>query len=172
MKRNNGWQSILQSAECRAVLAQVAALRKKGEHVYPSEEDVFRAFEDCPFNKVRVVILGQDPYARGGQAIGRAFAVPKSTKIVPRSLKNIFKEVLHDYPRGREPEPTLESWAKQGVFLLNTTLTVEESRRNGHTKIGWKDAVTSRTLKKLSHERKHLVFMLWGNHAKSFERFL
>jgi uracil-DNA glycosylase len=72
MKRNSGWKSILRSAECRGVLAQVAALRKKGERVYPTQKDVFRAFEDCPFKQVRVVILGQDPYANEGQAIGRA----------------------------------------------------------------------------------------------------
>jgi uracil DNA glycosylase len=92
MKRNSGWQSILRSAECCDVLAQVAALRKKGERVYPIQKDVFRAFEDCPFKKVRVVILGQDPYPNEGQAIGRAFAVSESTT-VPPSLKNIFKEV-------------------------------------------------------------------------------
>jgi uracil-DNA glycosylase len=173
MKRDNGWDSILRSHECREVLAQVAALRKKGERVYPSEKDVFRAFEDCPFNKVRVVILGQDPYAREGQAIGRAFAVPESTEKVPRSLKNIFEEVRRDYPRREMPKPTLQSWAKQGVFLLNTTLTVTAGHRNSHAKIvGWKEAVTTPTLEKLSAEREHLVFMLWGAHAKSFEHFL
>src|SRR5450631_2991810 len=111
MKRNSGWRSILRSAKCRAVLAQVAALRKKGERVYPIQKNVFRAFEDCPFNKVRVVILGQDPYPNKGQAIGRAFAVSKSTQIPP-SLKNIFDEVSRDYPHGLMPKPTLESWAK------------------------------------------------------------
>src|ERR1035438_4343596 len=156
MKRNSGWKSILRSAECRAVLAQVAALRKKGERVYPIQKDVFRAFEDCPFKDVRVVILGQDPYANEGQAIGRAFAVSESTD-VPPSLKNIFKEVLHDDPHGSRPELTLESWAKQGVFLLNTTLTVEHGRRNRHANIGWKEAVTIPALKKLSAEREHLV---------------
>jgi len=75
MKRNSGWKSILRSAECREVLAQVVALRKKGERVYPIQKDVFRALEDCPFKTVRVVIRGQDPYANEGQAIGRAFAV-------------------------------------------------------------------------------------------------
>ena len=173
MKRSNGWESILRSAECRDALAQIAALRKKVECVYPSETDVFRAFDDCSFKKVRVVILGQDPYPNEGQAIGRAFAVSESTKKVPRSLKNIFKEVLHDYPRGLEPEPTLESWAKQGVFLLNTTLTVEDGRRNSHARmIGWKDAVTIPTLKKLSDQREHLVFMLWGRPAEWFEHIL
>jgi uracil-DNA glycosylase len=173
IKRNIGWDSILRSHECSKVLAQVAALRKRGDHVYPSEKDVFRAFEDCPFGKVRVVILGQDPYARKGQAIGRAFAVPESTEKVPRSLKNIFEEVRRDYPRGLMPKPTLESWAKQGVFLLNTTLTVKAGHRNSHAKIiRWKEAVTAPTLENLSAEREHLVFMLWGNHAKSFEHFL
>jgi uracil-DNA glycosylase len=171
MKRDSGWKSILRSAECRKVLERVADLRKKGEHVYPCEKNVFRAFEDCPFEKVRVVILGQDPYPNEGQAIGRAFAVPKSTA-VPRSLNNIFKEVLRDYPHGSRPELTLESWANQGVFLLNTTLTVEDGRSNSHVKIGWKRAVTILTLKKLSDEREHLVFMLWGRHAGRFERFL
>jgi uracil-DNA glycosylase len=173
MKRNSSWKSILRSAECRGVLAQVAALRKKGERVYPTQKDVFRAFEDCPFKQVRVVILGQDPYANEGQAIGRAFAVSESESTeMPPSLKNIFEEVRRDYPRGLMPKPTLESWAKQGVFLLNTTLTVEDGRFNSHAKIGWKQAVTIPTLKKLSAEREHLVFMLWGRHAERFERFL
>ena len=88
MKRSNGWESILESPQCREVLERVDALRKKGD-IYPIQKDVFRAFKDCPFEKVRVVILGQDPYASKGQAIGRAFAVPKSTE-VPRSLKNIL----------------------------------------------------------------------------------
>ena len=172
MKRNSGWESILRSAECREVLERVAALRKKGERVYPIQKDVFRAFEDCPFKDVRVVILGQDPYANKGQAIGRAFAVSESTD-VPPSLKNIFKEVLHDYPHGSRPQLTLESWAKQGVFLLNTTLTVKAGHSNSHANIiSWKEAVTNPTLKKLSDEREHLVFMLWGRHAERFERDL
>jgi uracil-DNA glycosylase len=170
MKGNSGWKSILRNAECRKVLEEVAARRKKGD-VYPIQKDIFRAFEDCPFEKVRVVILGQDPYAREGQAIGRAFAVSKSTE-VPPSLENIFKEVLRGYTSGLKPERTLEAWAKQGVFLLNTTLTVEDGRPTSHDKIGWKQAVTIPTLEKLSAEREHLVFMLWGRHAGRFERFL
>jgi uracil-DNA glycosylase len=173
MKRSNGWESILWSAKCHKVLAQVADRLKKGECVYPIQKDVFRAFKDCPFEKVRVVILGQDPYARQGQAIGRAFAVPESTEKVPRSLENIFKEVLRDYQHRSRPELTLESWAKQGVFLLNATLTVKDGCSNSHAKIiGWKEAVTIPALKKLSAEREHLVFMLWGAHAKKFEQFL
>jgi uracil-DNA glycosylase len=171
MKRNSEWKSILGSAECREVLDRVADLRQKREPVYPSEKDVFRAFEDCAFGDVRVVILGQDPYASEGQAIGRAFAVSKSTDMPP-SLKNIFDEVRRDYRNGLMPKGTLESWAKQGVFLLNTTLTVKDGCFNSHAKIGWKKAVTIPTLKKLSDEREHLVFMLWGRHAGRFERFL
>jgi uracil-DNA glycosylase len=171
MKRGSGWESITQSAECDEVLAKVADRRTK-ERVYPVPEDVFRAFEDCSFKKVRVVILGQDPYANEGQAIGRAFAVPESTKKVPRSLKNIFEEVGRNYPRQSMPKPTLESWAKQGVFLLNTTLTVAHGDPDSHAPIGWQKAVTIPALKKLSDEREHLVFMLWGNRAKLFERFL
>ena len=170
MKRSNGWESILESPQCREVLERVDALRKKGD-IYPIQKDVFRAFKDCPFEKVRVVILGQDPYASKGQAIGRAFAVPKSTE-VPRSLKNIFDEVRRDYPNVPNPKRTLESWVRQGVFLLNTALTVEDGDFNSHAKIGWKKAVTIPTLKKLSAEREHLVFMLWGNHAKSFKQHI
>jgi uracil-DNA glycosylase len=171
MKRDSGWKSILRSAECRAVSEQVAGRRKKGERVYPIEKNVFRAFKDCPFAKVRVVILGQDPYFNAGQAIGRAFAVSEWTD-VPRSLKNIFAEVKLDYPSGLEPNRTLESWAKQGVFLLNATLTVAHGHPNSHASNGWKEALTIPTLKKLSAEREHLVFMLWGAHAGAFERFL
>ncbi len=171
MKRDNGWKSILRSAECLKVLAQVAALRKKGECIYPIQKEIFRAFEDCPFKDVRVVILGQDPYAKKGQAIGRAFAVSESTGM-PRSLTNIFTEVRCNYPCGETPKSTLESWTKQGVFLLNSTLTVKQGCSNSHAPIGWKEAVTIPTLKKLSAERKHLVFMLWGNYAKSFKRHI
>jgi uracil-DNA glycosylase len=171
MKGNSGWKSILRNAECCKVLEEVAARRKKGD-VYPIQNDIFRAFEDCPFEKVRVVILGQDPYFNEGQAIGRAFAVSESTEKLPPSLKNILKEVERDYPRGLMPEQTLESWAKQGVFLLNTTLTVAHGRPTSHDKIGWKQAVTIPTLEKLSAGREHLVFMLWGRHAGRFERFL
>ena len=122
MKRGSGWESITQSAECGEVLAKVADRRTKDKPIYPAPEDVFRAFDDCPFSKVRVVILGQDPYIKPGQAIGRAFAVSPSTELPP-SLKNIFEEVKRDCPHRSMPKPTLESWAKQGVFLLNTALT-------------------------------------------------
>ena len=168
MKRNNGWKSILESPECRKVLARVDALRKKGKRVYPIQKDVFRAFEDCPFKKVRVVILGQDPYPNEGQAIGRAFAVPGSAEKMPRSLKNILEEVRRDYPRVEMPKPTLQSWANRGVLLLNTTLMVRQGSRNSHSDVGWKEAVTIPTLEKLSAQREHLAFMLWGNHAMSF----
>jgi uracil-DNA glycosylase len=171
MKRDNGWDSILRSAACFEVLKWVAGQRKIGKRVYPSEEDVFRAFKDCSFEKVRVVILGQDPYTHEGQAMGRAFAVSESTDI-PRSLKNIFAEVRREYPNAEEPERTLQSWANQGVFLLNTTLTVEEGRSNLHADEGWKEAATIPALKKLSGEREHLVFMLWGRPAETFERDL
>jgi len=167
MKRSNSWESILESPQCREASERVDALRKKGD-IYPIQKNVFRAFKDCPFEKVRVVVLGQDPYASKGQAIGRAFAVSKSTE-VPRSLKNIFDEVRRDYPNGPNPKRTLESWARQGVFLLNTALTVEDGDFNSHAKIGWKKAVTIPTLKKLS---AGLVFILWGVPAKLFEQFL
>jgi uracil-DNA glycosylase len=130
------------------------------------------ALAESPINPRRR--LGLTAYFREGQAIGRAFAVSESTTKVPPSLKNIFKEVRHDYPTRLMPKPILEleSGAKQGVFLLNTTLTVAHGRPNSHANIGWKEAVTIPTLKKLSAGREHLVFMLWGAPAKRFEQFM
>jgi uracil-DNA glycosylase len=95
--------------------------------------------------------------------------VPESTtEKVPRSLKDIFQEVRRDYPRVEMPKPTLQSWANRGVLLLNTTLMVRQGSRNSHSDVGWKEAVTIPTLEKLSAQREHLAFMLWGNHAMSF----
>ena len=168
---SGGWESILQGAECLEVQRKVGDLRKAGNRIYPREEDVFRAFKDCPFESVKVVILGQDPYINKGQATGRAFAVSESSKIPP-SLRNIFREVEREYPSRTAPSRSLESWAAQGVFLLNTALTVEQGSSDSHADVGWKAAVTCPTLKKLSHEREHLVFMLWGGPAQKFERCL
>lgn len=134
--------------------------------VYPAPKNVFRAFELCPFDKVKVVILGQDPYHGPKQAIGLSFAVNADTQIPP-SLQNIFKEIQKDLgePLVRS-DGDLSRWAEQGVLLLNATLTVRARTAGSHQGHGW-EQFTDAVIRKLSEEREHLVFILWGNYAKS-----
>ena len=136
---------------------------KKGT-VYPSAKNIFRAFELCPFNKVEVVILGQDPYHGVGQANGLSFAVADGIRLPP-SLQNIFKEVKADI--GVDPllNGDLTRWATQGVLLLNATLTVQESTPGSHQGKGWEE-FTDACIAALSSKREHLVFILWGNYAR------
>lgn len=140
----------------------------KGEYlggvVYPNNKDVFRAFDLCPFQKVRVVILGQDPYHGAGQANGLSFAVHEGVKIPP-SLQNIFKEIKSDLGVAPIENGDLSRWAKQGVLLLNATLTVRASSPGSHQNKGWEE-FTDAVIKKLSDEKENLVFILWGNYAK------
>ena len=141
-------------------------LRGKGYTIYPPLEDTFRAYKDVPFDKVKVVILGQDPYHGAGQANGRAFAVNKGI-VVPPSLRNIFKEIKSEYGEVNADE-TLSSWAEQGVFLLNASLTVLAGQPASMQNIGW-DIFTDNTIKALAQDSKPKVFMLWGNFAKKKE---
>ncbi|MEI8062281.1 MAG: uracil-DNA glycosylase [bacterium] len=140
----------------------------KGEYlhktIYPNPKDVFRAFDLCPFEKVRVVIIGQDPYHGVNQANGLCFAVYEGVRIPP-SLKNIFKEIESDLGFIPEQNGDLSRWAKQGILLLNATLTVEAQTPGSHQKKGWED-FTDAVIQKLSEERERLVFILWGNYAK------
>jgi uracil-DNA glycosylase len=132
--------------------------------IYPNPKDVFRAFDLCPFDTVRVVIIGQDPYHGPKQANGLCFAVHEGIALPP-SLKNIFKEIESDLGVKPEPNGDLSRWAKQGVLLLNATLTVRAAVPGSHQKKGW-ELFTDAAIQKLSDERKHLVFLLWGNYAK------
>lgn len=141
-------------------------LKGKGYTIYPPLEDTFRAYKDVPFDKVKVVILGQDPYHGAGQANGRAFAVNKGIT-TPPSLRNIFKEVKSEYGEVNADE-TLSSWAEQGVFLLNASLTVLAGQPASMQNIGW-DIFTDNTIKALAQDSKPKVFMLWGNFAKKKE---
>lgn len=133
--------------------------------VYPAPKNIFRAFDLCPFEKVKVVILGQDPYHGTGQANGLAFAVNNDER-VPPSLQNIFKEIESDLGPLVHRDGDLSRWAKQGVLLLNATLTVRAHTAGSHQEKGW-EQFTDAVIKALSEERKHLVFMLWGNYAKA-----
>lgn len=135
------------------------------ETVFPPPQYIFNAFNLCPFDKVKVVILGQDPYHGPQQAHGLAFSVPDETK-TPPSLQNIYKEIKNDLGIDVPKSGNLERWAKQGVLLLNATLTVEQSHPGSHQGLGW-ETFTDGVIENISDQKEHVVFMLWGNFARS-----
>ena len=138
---------------------------KKNEVVFPPSELIFNAFNITPFDEVKVVILGQDPYHGVNQAMGLSFSVPKGVKIPP-SLINIFKELQMEFGYEIPKNGDLTNWAKQGVLLLNSSLSVAANKPNSHSKFGWQ-IFTDSVIKILSQKRQNLVFMLWGNYAKA-----
>ena len=131
---------------------------------FPRAQNIFRAFDHSPFNETKVVILGQDPYHGYGQAHGLCFSVQPQTKIPP-SLVNIFKEIKEDLGKPIPETGTLERWAKQGVLMLNATLTVRSGQAGSHQGKGW-EKFTDAVIKKLSDEKEGVVFLLWGGPAK------
>ncbi|PCH77902.1 MAG: uracil-DNA glycosylase [Flavobacteriaceae bacterium] len=131
---------------------------------YPSKEQVFAAFDHCSFDDLKVVLIGQDPYHGKGQANGLCFSVNTGIAIPP-SLLNIFKELRADLGQEIPGDGNLERWAKQGVLLLNATLTVEEGNAGSHQKKGW-EQFTDQVIKTISEQKKGLVFLLWGGYAK------
>lgn len=133
--------------------------------VYPPQEQIFNAFKLCPLNKVKVVILGQDPYHGEGQAHGLSFSVEDGVRIPP-SLKNIYKEIKTDIGTEISTSGNLERWAIQGVLLLNATLTVLPNKPGSHQGLGW-EAFTDAVIKTISETRERVVFLLWGNFARS-----
>ena len=148
-----------------ASLSQFVKQEYTTQTIFPHPKNIFRAFDTCPFDAVKVVILGQDPYHGPRQANGLCFAVEKETTIPP-SLKNMFKEIGSDL----EVQPDsingdLTRWAEQGVLLLNATLTVRAHTPGSHQKKGWEE-FTDAAIRALSDKREHLVFLLWGNYAK------
>ena len=132
---------------------------------FPPSRLVFNAFNLCPFNEVKVVIMGQDPYHEPGQAMGLSFSVPEGVAIPP-SLQNIFKEIQADLGKPLPTSGDLTRWASQGVLLLNATLTVQAHVANSHQGLGW-SVFTDAAIRALSAHRQHLVFMLWGGYARS-----
>lgn len=138
----------------------------KKDVIYPAPKNVFRAFDLCPFDKVEVVILGQDPYHGPGQANGLCFAVGEQVPLPP-SLQNIFKEIESDLGKPLiHRDGDLSRWAEQGVLLLNATLTVRAHTAGSHQNKGWEE-FTDAAVRALSEKRENLVFMLWGNYAKA-----
>ncbi|MEZ4104184.1 MAG: uracil-DNA glycosylase [Candidatus Paceibacterota bacterium] len=135
------------------------------EVIYPHPKNIFNAFSLCPFNEVKVVILGQDPYHGLGQAHGLCFSVPDGEKIPP-SLKNIYKEINNDLGKEIPESGNLGRWAKQGVLLLNATLTVRAGYAGSHQGLGW-ETFTDTIIKTISEQKEHVVFLLWGRYAQA-----
>ncbi|MDH4467703.1 MAG: uracil-DNA glycosylase [Bacteriovoracaceae bacterium] len=138
--------------------------REKGKIIYPKKNEIFAAFEHTHLDQVRVVIIGQDPYHGEGQAHGLSFSVAKNVALPP-SLKNIFKQIQNDYPKVKFKNGCLIPWAKQGVFLLNSVLTVEGGKPGSHANKGW-EIFTDRLIQELNAQNRPIVFLLWGNYAK------
>ncbi len=164
------WSDIIGPLKQQAYFIQAynfqQNLRDQGTEVYPPRGDIFNAFKYTPFDKLKAVILGQDPYHEPGQAMGLSFSVPVGIT-QPPSLKNIFKELEHEYP-GRFQRPShgnLIPWARQGVLLLNTTLTVTRGQAYSHAGQGW-ELFTDEVIKAVSAHKDNVVFMLWGAPAR------
>ena len=147
------------------LVSKLKTLKREGKTIYPPGPQIFNAFNTTPFDDVKVVIIGQDPYHGPGQAMGLCFSVAKNVR-VPASLKNIYKEMADDINFNIPGHGDLTAWAKQGVFMLNAVLTVEHQQAGSHKKIGWQQ-FTDAAITALSLKKKGLVFLLWGNYARS-----
>lgn len=138
--------------------------------VYPPRDELFKAFELTPLDQVKVVILGQDPYHGPGQANGLAFSVHPFLPLPP-SLRNIYHELENDLAVSCPNHGDLQTWADQGVLLLNTCLTVEAGKAHSHKKFGWEN-FTQFIIKEISRSQEHVVFILWGNHAQTYKKYI
>ena len=167
------WQKRLQPEFEKAYFAQLTDFvrREYAERtIYPPGRLIFNAFNLCPFDRVKVVLLGQDPYHGPGQAQGLCFSVNDGVRFPP-SLVNIFKELQSDLGIAPPTSGSLVRWAEQGVFLLNATLTVREHHAGSHQNMGW-EQFTDAVIRLLAEEREHLVFILWGGYAQRKGAFI
>ena len=144
--------------------------KEKGKQIFPPEQQIFHALNKTPFDKVKVLILGQDPYHGEGQAHGLSFSVQPGVQ-PPPSLVNIFKEMETDLGLAPPAHGCLNSWADQGVLLLNAVLTVEAHKAGSHRGLGW-ETFTDRVIKELEQKKENLVFILWGGYARKKGRFI
>lgn len=169
VKIESSWGEALQGEFEKTYFAELVRYlhseKASGKTIYPPGPEIFKAFELTPLDKVKVVILGQDPYHGPGQAMGLSFSVPNGIP-APPSLKNIFKEVQSDLGIEMSGNPNLESWARQGVLLLNAILTVRAGEAASHSAIGWQQ-FTDAVISTISEKCDGVVFMLWGNFARS-----
>ena len=163
------WKQVLadefQQPYFAAIKTFLVNEKKAGKTIYPPGPLIFNAFNKTPFDRVKVVILGQDPYHNPGEAMGLCFSVPKGVR-VPPSLVNIFKEIEDELGLPVPNHGDLTHWAEQGVLLLNAILTVEARKPTSHQKIGWQ-AFTDAVIRHISEQKDGVVFLLWGNFAKS-----
>lgn len=157
-----GWQSVLQKALATPSSQKLAAFLESEPAFYPARANIFNALRLTPLEDVRVVILGQDPYHGEGQAQGLSFSVPAGIKLPP-SLRNIYKEVFKTTPAPKNGD--LTAWAKQGVLLLNTVMTVRPEQAGSHQGKGWEE-ITDTLISAVNSNCKNVVFMLWGSHAQ------
>lgn len=169
VKMEASWKEVLQQEFTKPYFLQIVTFLKTekaaGKTIYPPGPLIFNAFNQTPFNKVKVVILGQDPYHGPGQAHGLSFSVPNGIK-PPPSLVNIFKEIQSDIGIAMPAQyGNLTRWAEQGVLLLNASLTVRANEPNSHAQIGWAD-FTNAVIQKISDEKEGVVFLLWGKFAQ------
>lgn len=163
------WKAVLREEFGKDYFARIAAFlhqeKREGKTIYPPGPLIFNAFQLTPFDKVKVVILGQDPYHGPGQAHGLSFSVQEGVALPP-SLQNIYKEIAADTGTIPPASGNLERWARQGVFLLNSVLTVRAGSPTSHSSIGWQ-TFTDAVIKTISDRKECVVFMLWGNYARS-----
>lgn len=167
------WQDLINNEKTKEYFKEMTYFldnEYKTKEIYPPKEDLFTCFNLTPLDKVKVVILGQDPYHGPGQAHGLSFSVRPGIK-TPPSLKNIYKELKSDIGMEIPNHGYLRNWATQGVLLLNTTMTVEKGKANSHEKIGW-SIFTDEVIKVLNEYSDPIVFILWGSNAKSKKSFI
>ncbi|MFD0998528.1 uracil-DNA glycosylase [Ohtaekwangia kribbensis] len=161
------WKTKLENEFSQPYFNQLIEFVKqeyKTQTVYPPGKEIFKAFDACEFNDVKVVIIGQDPYHGAGQANGLCFSVREDVRMPP-SLVNIFKEIQNDLRKPIPKSGDLTRWAEQGVLLLNATLTVRASSAGSHQNKGW-ESFTDAVIKKISDEKENVVFLLWGSYAQ------
>ena len=168
LKVANSWKNILQKEFKKLYFSELldfVGSEYKNQHCFPKKEAIFAAFDFCSLDDLKVVIIGQDPYHGENQANGLCFSVKEGMKLPP-SLVNIFKEVATDLNHDVLESGNLERWAKQGVLLLNATLTVRAHEAGSHQKKGW-ETFTDAVIKEISNEKENIVFLLWGKFAES-----
>ena len=161
------WQTQLQAEQNALYFQELTKFieeERQAQTIYPLQQDTFNAFTLCPFNKCKVVILGQDPYHGAGQAHGLSFSVQKGIKLPP-SLKNIYKELESDLNLPTPNHGELTQWAEQGVLMINAVFTVREKNANSHANKGW-EKFTDAVIQKLSEEKENIIFVLWGKYAQ------
>lgn len=172
-KLSKEWKDIFQKEFEKEYFSELEKFIEKEyreETIYPPKEYMFSAYELTPFNEVKIVVVGQDPYHAPGQAHGLAFSVEKGIRIPP-SLVNIYKELHTDINFEIPNHGYLVQWAKQGVLLMNTCLTVRDGQANSHKGHGWEN-FTDNIIKELSKREKPMVFILWGNNAKKMKKYI